>query len=148
MSISYESLFDAIEVDQIAEEIVETRAACVLSMCSRMQETPEYMSMDDETFVVNSLMKIHSTEAMDIDRTELLSHEEPNSDMMDWDTETPNTPCQSWRMGFDDDLSESEAPDSSDLEDSGTLRQIESEVSGICAASSLINMAQTHSTTI
>lgn len=145
-----EPLFDAIEAEQTAEEIIESGAACVLNLCSLHRNcvscTSQMPFLDEDTFLVNSLMRIHSPDAMDIDsEPELWSGDEDSStpaedSFMDYDIEEPETLYNSWRIGVDEDLSESEACATPD--EAETLTALESEVSGLYAACSLFDMSK------
>jgi hypothetical protein len=88
---------------------------------------------------------MHSTDAMDVDDSFSWSNQtddelDDDVSMDDWDTESPDTPYSSLNIGFDDNLSDSEAHQPSD--DSSTWTQLESEVRGLDVASSLFHMSQ------
>eukprot|EP01122_Echinamoeba_exundans_P005387 TRINITY_DN1554_c0_g1_i1.p1 TRINITY_DN1554_c0_g1~~TRINITY_DN1554_c0_g1_i1.p1 ORF type:complete len:158 (+),score=42.26 TRINITY_DN1554_c0_g1_i1:549-1022(+) len=149
MNNAYEPLLDAIEADETAEELVQTSAVCVLNLCSQQRASDTWPSQnngfDDETFVVNSLIRMHSTDAMDVDDSFSSSNQtddelDDDVSMEDWDTESPDTPYSSLNIGFDDHLSDSEAHQPSD--DSSTWHALESDLRGLDVASSLFNMSQ------
>jgi hypothetical protein len=149
LNIAYEPLLDAIEADETAEELQQTSAVAVLNLCSQQRASIAWPiqnnGFDDETFAVNSLIRMHSTDAMDVDDSFSWSNQiddelDDDVSMDDWDTESPDTPYSSLNIGFDDNLSDSEAHQPSD--DSSTWTQLESEVRGLDVASSLFHMSQ------